>query len=118
MGFEPTTNGLEGRRSTTELRPRLISLLPRGGHWAEMDSNHRRLSHQIYSLTRLTTSVPTRAFGHLFPSSREQAKRSPLAATVNRPSPTGVDRVCNPWLDEGWTRFQPALGSATVSAYG
>ena len=55
MGVEPTTNGLEGRHSTTELRPQCFLR-----RWAEVDLNHRRLSHQIYSLIRLTAPESTR----------------------------------------------------------
>ncbi len=52
MGFEPTTLCLEGRSSTTELRPRRW--------WAEQDSNLRRHSHLIYSQAPLATWVSAR----------------------------------------------------------
>ena len=53
MGLEPTTNGLEGRHSTTELHPRLLVcdalfvfsedlVVGARCYWAEEDSNLRR----------------------------------------------------------------------------
>ncbi len=75
-GNRTLTTSLEGWSSTVELHPLIIPPPHRGKRgrsrnldqrerewWAELDSNQRRRSHQIYSLVRLTASVTTQFAG-------------------------------------------------------
>ena len=49
-GFEPSTSGLQSRRSPTELHPR-IRQRPKPMWWAQVDSNYRPRPYQGRALT-------------------------------------------------------------------
>src|SRR3954471_11124364 len=59
-------------------------LVIRHFHWGVQDSNLRRQSHQIYSLTRLTASVTPRALSNSPPSRNAEDRCAKPVAVGNR----------------------------------
>ena len=96
-GFEPATNGLEGRDSTTELLPR--------GAWKEwwrwMDSNHRRAEPSRFTVCPLwplgyTSTAVRSSGGRLEPVRGFEPRTCCLqdsCSTTELYRPAGTDRL-------------------------